>query len=193
MAEMAGRVLFVTGGASGIGKATALAFAAAGASVAVADLDDVAALEVASEITGAGGDAIAVRCNVVDAVEVEAAVATTVGAFGKIDCAFNNAGIIETPPMSIVECPVELWQKIVDVNLTGVWLSMKYEITQMMKQGLGSIVNTSSIGGLGGIPGLCAYTGTKHGVIGITKTVALECATLGSVSTRCARPRSRRR
>ncbi len=105
--------------------------------------------------------------------------ATTVGAFGKIDCAFNNAGIIETPPMSIVECPVELWQKIVDVNLTGVWLSMKYEITQMMKQGLGSIVNTSSIGGLGGIPGLCAYTGTKHGVIGITKTVALECATLG--------------
>jgi NAD(P)-dependent dehydrogenase (short-subunit alcohol dehydrogenase family) len=170
------KVVIVTGGSFGIGRATAIAFAKRGAKVTIADwIEDNETLNL---IKVAGGEAIFIKCDVSKDSDVKAMVEKTVNTFGRLDYAFNNAGI---EGMSAIthECTDEIWEKTIGVNLKGVWLSMKYEIEQMLKQGKGAIVNTASIAGLVGFQGLPAYTASKHGVIGLTKTAALEYAKLG--------------
>jgi len=176
--KMEGKVALVTGGGSGIGRATALAFARHGAKVVVADMNVEGGNETIRLIKETGGDAIFIKCDVSKAIEVETMVNKAVQTFGHLDYAFNNAGIegLRTP---IVDYQEEIWDRVISINLTGVWLCMKYEIPQMLKQGRGAIVNTSSAAGLIGIPGSTAYTASKHGVIGLTKTVALEYAKAG--------------
>ena len=117
------------------------------------------------------------KCDVTKAMDVEAAVKKTVDTYGRLDCAFNNAGV--AIPGTTVECSEEDWDRVLSVNLKGVWLCMKYEISQMLTQGGGVIVNTSSVGGLVGTPGIAAYTASKHGVVGLTRTAALEHVTAG--------------
>jgi NAD(P)-dependent dehydrogenase (short-subunit alcohol dehydrogenase family) len=167
-----GKVALVTGGASGIGRATALAFAEKGAKVVVADLTVTEGEKTVLMIKDAGGAAIFVQADVSKAQEVEAMIKKTLETYGRLDCAFNNAGVGN--PGSTVDCTEAEWDQTLQINLKGVWLCMKYEIPQMLKQGSGSIVNTASAGGLIGTPGLAAYTASKHGVVGVTKTAALE-------------------
>ncbi len=176
--KMEGKVALVTGGGSGLGQATALAFAKHGAKVVVADMNVEGGNKTIRLIKEAGGDAIFVKCDVSKAAEVEAMVNKGVETYGRLDYAFNNAGIegLRTP---IVDYQEEIWDRVISINLTGVWLCMKYEVSQMLKQGCGAIVNTSSAAGLIGIPGSTAYTASKHGVIGLTKTVALEYGKVG--------------
>ena len=171
-----GKVAFVTGGASGIGRATALAFAREGASVAVADISEQGNQETARTIEELGGRAIAVRCDVTRAEEVKAALDKTVEAFGRLDFAFNNAGIEPRKVAPTAEYDEEEWNRIIDINLRGVFLCMKHEIPLILKQGGGAIVNTSSGAGIIGIKGSPAYTAAKHGVIGLTKAAALDYA-----------------
>jgi len=175
---MKDKVTIVTGGASGIGRATALAFAREEAVVAVADIAVETGEETAHMIKQTGGEAIFIECNVARAVEVEAMVKKTVEVYGRLDCAFNNVGIMG-PIIPIVDCPEDIWNQVISINLTGVWLCMKYEIPQMLKQRSGAIVNTASAAGLVGVPGLTPYTASKHGVVGLTKAVALEYAKSG--------------
>ena len=172
-----GKVALVTGGAMGIGRTTAQVFAREGARVVVADIVSGGSEETVRRIKEAGGDALFVKCDVTRAVEVESAVKGTVDTYGRLDCAFNNAGI--AIPGTTVECSEEDWDRVLSVNLKGVWLCMKYEISQMLIQGSGVIVNTSSAGGLIGTPGIAAYTASKHGVVGLTRTAALEQVTTG--------------
>lgn len=169
-----GKIALVTGGAGGIGRVTALAFAQAGAAVVVADRDGAAAELVAKEITSAGGRAAAVQVDVTRSDEVEHMVAFTVERFGRLDAAFNNAGIeVEAQPTH--ECEEDTFDRVIGVNLKGVWLSMKHELAQMLAQGGGgAIVNTASVAGLVGAPMMPAYCGSKHGVIGLTKAAAAE-------------------
>lgn len=179
--DMADKAILVTGGGSGIGRASALLLAQAGARVAVADQSLSAATETAMMIRDAGGDALALQADVSDEHSVMHMIDGTVSAFGRLDGAFNNAGIgagrIGALPQNIAEMPMETWSRIIAVNLTGVWLCMKYELAQMQKQGHGgAIVNTASIAGLTGIPTASAYVASKHGVLGLTKTAALEYA-----------------
>jgi NAD(P)-dependent dehydrogenase (short-subunit alcohol dehydrogenase family) len=169
------KVVLVTGASSGIGKATALAFARKGASVVVADTNSDDGAQTAKAIETMGRDAIFVKCDVSQERDVRELIEKTVTRFGRIDYAFNNAGI-EGKQGPTPECTDENWEKVINVNLKGVWLCMKYEIPQMLKQGGGSIVNCSSIAGLIGFPGIPAYVASKHGVIGLTKTAALEYA-----------------
>lgn len=170
-----GRVALVTGGGSGIGQATALAFSREGTRVVVADVSVEGGQETVHHIKKAGGEAIFVKCDVSKAAEVKGMIDRTVEVYGSLDCAFNNAGIDgELKP--IVDYREDIWNQVISINLTGVWLCMKYEIPQMLKQGGGVIVNTASVAGLIGTAGLSAYTAAKHGVVGITKTVALEYA-----------------
>lgn len=176
--KMKDKVALITGGASGIGRATALAFAREGAEVVVADVAVEGGEETIHLIKEAGGEAIFVKCDVSKAAEVKAMVDRTVEVYGRLNCASNNAGM-EGILSSIVDYPEEIWNKVLSVNLTGVWLCMKYEIPQMLKQGEGAIVNMASVQGIIGGPGFSAYTATKHGVVGITKTVALEYAKAG--------------
>ncbi len=172
----ANRVAFVTGGSFGIGRATALAFARNGAQVCVADWsDDHSTVEL---IKSEGGDAIHVHCNVRNAAEVEAAVKATVTAFGRLDYAFNNAGV-EGGSASTHECTEENWDDVLDINLKGVWLCMKYQIPAMMEHGKGAIVNCASVAGLVGFAGLPAYCASKHGIVGLTKGAAIEYAKTG--------------
>lgn len=171
-----GKVAFVTGGASGIGRATALAFAREGASVVVADISEQGNQETAHTIEELGGRAIAVRCNVTRAQEVKAALDKTVEAFGRLDFAFNNAGIAPCFAAPTAEYEEEEWNRIIDINLRSVFLCMKHEIPPILKQGGGAIVNTSSGAGIVGIKGSSAYTAAKHGVIGLTKAAALDYA-----------------
>src|SRR4051794_8156988 len=174
-----GKVALVTGAGSGIGRASATAFAAAGASVAVIDRDEEAGRETVATIEAQNpGAAQFFRCDVADEDDVAATVAAVVDAFGRLDAAHNNAGI---SPMTggIVECEREVWDRILAVNLTGVWLGMKYEIPAMLATGGGAIVNTSSGAGLVGVAGLPAYVASKHGVVGLTKSAAIEYATRG--------------
>lgn len=176
------KVVLVTGAGSGIGKAAAIAFARGGARVAVMDRSPESASATMEEIVASGREAIALHGDVAAPDDMEAVVHAVVRRFGRLDCAFNNAGIgagrIGAAPVKIAEMSLETWNRILAVNLTGVWLSMKYEIAQMEKQGTGgAIVNTASIAGLIGIPTASAYVASKHGVLGLTKSVALEYAT----------------
>jgi len=174
--DMKGKVALVTGGGSGIGRATALAFARKGVRVALADVVFEAANRTVGMIKEAGGEAVAILCDVAKSAEVKVMVDKTVEHFGRLDCAFNNAGI-EGQMAPIVDYDEDAWNRIIAVNLTGVWLCMKYEIPAMLRQGGGAIVNTASVAGHIGTPQATGYTAAKHGVVGLTKTVALEYAT----------------
>jgi NAD(P)-dependent dehydrogenase (short-subunit alcohol dehydrogenase family) len=175
-AELDGKVGLVTGGTSGIGRETAVLFAKAGAKVVVAGRREVEGQETVELIRAGGGDALFVKADVSKASEVEALVKKTVENFGRLDVAFNNAGI-EGVWVPIVRQSEEDWDRTIDINLKGVWLCLKYEIRQMLRQGGGgAIVNMSSVTGLIGSAGAAAYSASKHGVIGLTKSAALENA-----------------
>jgi NAD(P)-dependent dehydrogenase (short-subunit alcohol dehydrogenase family) len=172
------KVALVTGAGSGIGLATARAFAEAGAAVALVDVDENAVRSAAAELVPAGHKAIAVRCNVADEAEVAAMVEQTVSTFGRVDAAFNNAGV-HCPAAETADASSEVFDRVIAINLQGVWSCMKYELRQMREQGSGVIVNTSSQGGLVAAGGIGAYTASKHGVLGLTKSAALEYASRG--------------
>ncbi|HZX82599.1 MAG: SDR family oxidoreductase [Variovorax sp.] len=169
-----GRAAIVTGGGSGIGRAAALQLATDGLRVVVSDIDEAAAQATVRLIEAAGGDAMAVRADVSQDADCEALVAHTVERYGRLDVAFNNAGIAGYPLLTINHSPAQ-WQRVLDVNLTGVFHCMRHEIRAMQRTGGGAIVNTASIMGLTGAPGGSAYCAAKHGVIGLTKAAALEC------------------
>lgn len=170
------KVAVVTGGSFGIGRATAIAFAKKGARVVIADwIEDSESLKL---IKSAGGEAIFIKCDVSKSDDVKKMIENIISAFGRLDYAFNNAGI-EGMSANAQDCTEENWDKTIGINLKGIWLCMKYEISEMLKQGKGVIVNCASIAGLVGFPGLPAYVASKHGVLGLTKTSALECAKLG--------------
>ena len=173
--SFAGKVAFVTGAANGIGRAAALAFAREGASVVVADVSEQGNQETARMIEEAGGRALAVRCDVSRAEDVKAALDKTVETFGRLDFAFNNAGV-EQPLTAAADLTETEWDRIIDINLRGVFLCMKHEIPLMLKQGGGAIVNTSSGAGVKGFAGQAAYCAAKYGVIGLTKAAALDYA-----------------
>lgn len=172
------KVVLVTGGAFGIGRATALAMAREGATVVVADVQTAEGETTARLIQNAGGTARFVRCDVARGVEVSALVQTTVEAYGRLDCAFNNAGI-EGEVAPTAECTEDNWDRVLAVDLKGVWLCMKYEIQQMLKQGKGAIVNTASVAGMVAERGFPAYAAAKGGVVQLTRTAAIEYATTG--------------
>ena len=178
-----GKAALISGAARGIGRATALLFAKEGARVAVADFNAEGAKETVDLINRAGGQAISIKVEVTKADEVGAMVARTVDAFGRLDCAFNNAGIsgyqVNAAGKKTAEWSEEAFDRMIAVNLKGVWLAMRAEIEVMLKQGSGAIVNTASIAGLVGLPTSSAYVAAKHGVIGLTKTAAIEYATQG--------------
>jgi len=177
--ELQGKVGLVTGGTSGIGRDTAVLFAKAGAKVVVAGRREKEGNETIELIRAAGGDGLFVKTDVSKASEVEALVKKAVEKFGRLDVAFNNAGI-EGVWTSIINESEEDWDRTFDINLKGVWLCLKYEIRQMRKQGGGgAIVNMASVAGLIGLAGAAAYCASKHGVIGLTKSVALETARTG--------------
>lgn len=173
--RFAGKVAFVTGATSGIGRATAIAFAQEGASVVVADISEEGVRETARLIEEIGNPSLAVKCDVTKADEVKAALDQAVKAFGRIDVAFNNAGV-EQPIAATADITEEEWDRIITINLRGVFLCMKYQIPIMLKQGGGGIVNTSSGAGVIGVKGQAAYTAAKHGVVGLTKVAALDYA-----------------
>jgi NAD(P)-dependent dehydrogenase (short-subunit alcohol dehydrogenase family) len=176
--RLKGKVALVTGAASGIGRATALAFAREGAKLVLADVNEKGGEEVLRIVKENDGEAIFVECDVTDVRAVEEMVKQGVEAFGGLDCAFNNAGI-EGEIAPTAECSEENWERVIEVNLKGVWLCMKYEIRQMLGRGGGSIVNTSSVSGLLGDPNHPAYAASKHGVSGLTQSAALEYARSG--------------
>ncbi len=169
------KVALVTGGSFGIGKATAVAFAKRGAVVIVADWVEDTQQETMNEIKNAGAKGMFVKCDVSNSEDVKKLFEKTIERFGKIDYAFNNAGI-EGETANTHECSEANWDKTIGVNLKGVWLCMKNEISYMLKNGGGSIVNCASVAGLNGFAGLPAYVATKHGIVGLTKTAALEYA-----------------
>ncbi len=173
-----GKVAVVTGAASGMGLVTARSFAEAGTAVTLADIDERAARTAVDDLIAAGHRAIAVRCNVADEAEVAAMVDQTVEIFGRLDAAFNNAGI-QSPAVETADASGAEFDRVIAVNLRGVWNCMKYELKQMRQQGSGAIVNCSSIGGLIGLPGRAVYHAAKHGVLGLTKSAALEYASRG--------------
>ncbi|MDR7303949.1 SDR family NAD(P)-dependent oxidoreductase [Haloactinomyces albus] len=176
---VAGKVVIVTGGGAGMGRATTLAFATAGAKVVVADISSEAGAAVADEITIDGGEASFVHTDVSRAEDVETLVTQTVDRYGRLDCAVNNAAI--TPDRHrIVDADPEQFRHILDINLTSMLLSLKYEIAQLLRQGTpGSIVNVGSVRSFRAGSGAPAYTSAKHGVIGLTRTAALEYAEFG--------------
>ena len=173
--SFAGKVAFVTGAANGIGRAAALAFAREGASVVVADVLEQDNQETARMIEEDGGRALAIRCDVTRAEDVKAALDKTIETFGRLDAAFNNAGV-EQATMATADITEEEWDRIVAINLRGVFVCMKYEIPLMLKHGGGAIVNTSSGAGVKGFGGGAAYVAAKHGVVGLSKAAALDYA-----------------
>lgn len=176
--ELEGKVALVTGAGAGIGRASALAFAAAGARAMVSDVVVDGGEETVGQIQAAGGEATFVRADVSRKDEVEALVRETLETYGRLDCAHNNAGI-EGELAATADCAEANWDRTIAINLKGVWLCMRSEIPQMLQQGGGAIVNTSSVAGLVGFPTLPAYVATKHGVVGLTRTAALEYAEQG--------------
>lgn len=170
---LAERVALVTGAGSGIGRASALAFAQARATVVVCDVDIKSGLETVRLIRDAGGEALFVQADVSKSSDVENMVRLTVAEYGRLDVAHNNAGV-EPANASILDSSEEDWDRVIDINLKGVWLSMKHEIPAMLEQGGGSIVNTSSTVGHLGQSNMASYVASKHGVIGLTRAVALE-------------------
>jgi NAD(P)-dependent dehydrogenase (short-subunit alcohol dehydrogenase family) len=170
------KVAIVTGGSSGIGRATAIAFAKKGTKVVIADW--IENEETMDLIENLGGEAIFVQCDVSKSDDVKTLIEKTIAIFGRLDYAFNNAGI-EGTSAPTQDCSEENWDKTIGINLKGIWLCMKHEIPVMLKKGKGVIVNCSSVAGLVGFQGLPAYVASKHGVIGLTKTAALEYAKLG--------------
>ncbi|ATJ81448.1 SDR family NAD(P)-dependent oxidoreductase [Halomonas beimenensis] len=176
--DFTGKVALVTGAASGMGLATARAFAEAGAMVALADVNGDAVRAAADELAANGAQTLAITCDVTDEASVKAMVEQTVEAFGALDAAFNNAGV-QSIATETAELESEEFDRVNGINLRGVWLCMKYELRQMREQGSGAIVNCSSLGGFVGVPGRGAYHAAKHGVNGLTKTAALEYAAQG--------------
>ena len=176
--DFTNKTAFVTGGSAGMGAATVRAFAETGANVAIVARDGDAARRLADELTARKLKALAVQCDVTDEGQIARAVATTVEVFGSLDIAFNNAGIM-VPPADAADEDAEAFDAVTAVNLRGVWASMKHELKQMRAQGSGSIVNCSSLGGLVGGAGRAAYHGSKHGVLGQTKSVAIQYAPHG--------------
>lgn len=172
------KVVIVTGGSFGIGRATAIEFAQRGARVVIADWVEDENQESLVAIKQAGAEGIFVKCDVSKAAEVQQLVEKCISSFGRLDYAFNNAGIEGIQGITH-ECTEENWDKTINVNLKGIWLCMKAEITQMLKNGGGAIVNCASVAGLNGFVGLPAYVATKHGIVGLTKTASLEYARKG--------------
>src|SRR5512136_2337287 len=178
MKRFEGKVVLVTGGGSGIGRATSLAFANEGAKVVIDDIKAEGGEETLRLIKTASGDSIFVNADVSKAAEVEAMVQKALDTYGRIDCAFNNAGVGE-PLKRLSKTSEDNWDRVMATNLKGVYLCLKYELPVMLKQGKGAIVNTASLAGLKGLPGQAAYVASKHGVVGLTKSAALEYATAG--------------
>jgi NAD(P)-dependent dehydrogenase (short-subunit alcohol dehydrogenase family) len=178
MARFDGKVAIVTGDSTGIGRAAALAFAREGAAVVIADVTEQRGRQVASEITNAGGRAGFIAADVAVDAQVADLVARTVAEYGDLDFAFNHAGI-EGDQAPTDQCTPENWAHVLAVDLTGVWLCMHYEIPPMLERGGGAIVNCSSVAGLVGFPNIGPYTATKHGVVGLTRSAALEYAQAG--------------
>lgn len=172
------KVALVTGGASGLGLATAKAFAESGASVALADWNEKATRSAVEGLTAQGHKALAIHCDVADDAQVEAMVEQTVAAFGRLDAAYNNAGV-QNVLAETADSPRDDYDRVMAINLRGVWSCMKFELRQMRKQGSGAIVNCSSIGGVVGGPERGTYHAAKHGVLGLTKSAALEYAAKG--------------
>ncbi|MBI2795338.1 MAG: glucose 1-dehydrogenase [Gemmatimonadetes bacterium] len=172
-AEFAGKVALITGGATGIGRAAALQLAAQGALVVIADVALEAARQTAADCVSAGGKALPVACNVRDDGQVASAVAAAVDTYGQLDIAINAAGIGGREVRTADYDPAD-WDAVIDINLTGVWRSMRHEIPAMLRKQSGCIVNVASVAGLNGFPRHPAYAASKHGVIGLTKTAALE-------------------
>ncbi len=172
--DFSGEVAFVTGAGGGIGRAAALAFAREGASVVVADISEPGAQETAHMIEAAGGQSLAVACDVTREEEVKAALDRTIETFGRLDAAFNNAGI-EQQGAAVADISLPDWERVIAVNLRGVFLCLKYEIPLMLERG-GAIVNTSSGAGFRGFAGGAAYNASKHAILGLSKTAALDYA-----------------
>ena len=171
--DFTGKVALVTGAASGMGLAAAIAFAEAGASAVLADVRDYLVKTEAQKLLAAGHSAIAIHCDVSDDAQVEHMVAQTVSEFGRLDAAFNNAGVMARIAPT-ADSTREEWDRVININLRGVWSCLKYELRQMQKQGSGAIVNNASIGAQTGNPGIGSYIASKHGVVGLTRTAALE-------------------
>src|SRR3989442_10827563 len=176
--DFRGQVALVTGASSGMGLATTRAFAEAGAAVVLADINEEALRTATDELTSAGHQAIGVTCDVSDEAQVAAMVERAGASFGRLDMAFNNAGI-QVPPSDAADETAENFDRVNAINLRGVWTCMKHELRHMRAQGSGAIVNCSSLGGLVGLPGRAAYHASKHGVIGLTRSAALEYAPRG--------------
>lgn len=176
--RFAGKVAFVTGAGSGIGRATATAFAAEGADVVVVDINTVGNEETARLVAEHGGRVLAVKCDVTSSSDIQGVIEQTVQEFGRLDIAFNNAGI-EQSPAALVDISEDEWSRVLDIDLRSAFLCMKYEIPAMLEHGGGSIVNTSSGAGVVGIRGQAAYVAAKHGLIGLTKSAALDYAAQG--------------
>lgn len=171
--DFTGKVALVTGAAAGMGLATVQAFAEAGAAVVMADAREETVQREAEELVAAGYKVIAIRCDVSDDAQVEQMVERAVSEFGRLDAAFNNAGVMARI-VPTADSTREEWDRVININLRGVWSCMKYELRQMERQGSGAIVNNASVGALTGNPGIGSYIASKHGVIGLTRTAALE-------------------
>jgi NAD(P)-dependent dehydrogenase (short-subunit alcohol dehydrogenase family) len=176
--DFTGKVALVTGASSGMGLATAQAFAESGAAVVLADINDESLHAATAGLRAQGHQVLGIRCDVSDEQQVAALVDQTVASYGALDMAFNNAGI-QAPPSDAADEPAETFDRVNAVNLRGVWACMKHELRQMRQQDSGAIVNCSSLGGLVGLPGRAAYHASKHGVLGLTSSAALEYAPRG--------------
>jgi NAD(P)-dependent dehydrogenase (short-subunit alcohol dehydrogenase family) len=177
MGRLEGKVAIVTGAASGIGEATAILFAEEGASVVAVDRDESKGAQLVQRIRDQGGQAMFVPADVSDPEQVQAMIGAAVDSYGRLDVVFNNAGIEGEMNVPTADCTLDNWHRVIEVNLTGVFLGMKYAIPEMLKTGGGSIINTASVAGLVGFAGVPAYCASKGGVIQLTKCAAMEYAT----------------